>query len=106
LKGFPVNLRSKASNMFQRMRSIGRTLKFEIKVYKLLLSDIRTPALSKILLGLAIAYALFPVDIIPDFIPVIGHIDDMVIVPTLILCALTIIPKEVYEDCKIRAKET
>jgi uncharacterized membrane protein YkvA (DUF1232 family) len=62
--------------------------------------------LSKILLGLAIGYALFPFDIIPDFIPVIGHIDDMVIVPTVILIALTIIPKEVYDDCKIRVKDT
>jgi uncharacterized membrane protein YkvA (DUF1232 family) len=92
--------------MFQRIKFTPRNLKFEIKVYKLLLNDIRTPKLSKILLGLAIGYALFPFDIIPDFIPVIGHIDDMVIVPTLILIALTIIPKEVYDDCKIRVKDT
>ena len=92
--------------MFERIKSVGRNLKFEIKVYKLLLNDIRTPKLSKILVGLAIAYALFPFDIIPDFIPVIGHIDDMVIVPTLILIALTIIPKEVYEECKMSVKDT
>ncbi len=92
--------------MFERIKSVGRNLKFEIKVYKLLLNDIRTPKLSKILLGLAIAYALFPFDLIPDFVPVIGHIDDMVIVPTLILIALTIIPKEVYEESKMRVKDT
>lgn len=92
--------------MFERIKTIGKDLKSEIKIYMLILNHIRTPKLSKILLGLALGYALFPFDIIPDFIPVIGHIDDMVIVPTLILCALTIIPKEVYEDCKIRANET
>lgn len=101
-----VNLKSKTDYMFQRIKFTARNLKFEIKVYKLLLNDIRTPKLSKILLGLAIGYALFPFDIIPDFIPVIGHIDDMVTVPTLILIALTINPKEVYDDCKIRVKDT
>lgn len=92
--------------MFERTKSIGKHLGLEIKLYRLLLNDIRTPKLSKILLGLALGYALFPFDIIPDFIPVIGQIDDMIIVPTLILLALKLVPNKVYQECKNRVLET
>jgi uncharacterized membrane protein YkvA (DUF1232 family) len=105
-KDFAVDLRSKTNYMFERAKSIGKNLKFEIKVYQLLLNDIRTPKLSKILLGLALVYAVFPFDIIPDFIPVLGHVDDMVIVPALIVLALKLVPKEVYQECKSRVMET
>jgi len=84
------------------LKSIGRNLKHEIKVYQLVLRDSRTPRLAKFLLGLAVGYALLPFDIIPDFIPVIGHLDDVIIVPALIVIALRMIPKEVVEDCRIR----
>ncbi len=87
---------------YDKLKSIGRNLKHEIKVYQLVLRDSRTPRLAKFLLGLAVGYALLPFDIIPDFIPVIGHLDDVIIVPALIVIALRMIPKEVVEDCRIR----
>jgi uncharacterized membrane protein YkvA (DUF1232 family) len=89
--------------IFDRLQSIGRNLKHEIKVYQLVLRDSRTPRLAKVLLGLAIGYLLLPFDIIPDFIPVIGQLDDVIIVPALFFLALKMIPKEVIEDCRIRA---
>lgn len=89
--------------MFDRLKSIGRGLKRELKVYQLVLKDSRTPKLAKFLLGLAVGYALLPIDIIPDFIPVIGFLDDIIIVPALVIAALKLIPKEVVEDCRIRA---
>jgi len=82
---------------------VARNLKREIQVYRLVLKDYRTPRLAKILLGLAVGYAILPFDIIPDFIPVIGQLDDLIIVPALIIVALKLIPKEVVEECRARA---
>jgi len=86
-----------------RLKAVGRNLKREIQVYRLVLKDHRTPRLAKILLGLAVGYAILPFDIIPDFIPVIGQLDDLIIVPALIIVALKLIPKEVVEECRTRA---
>mgnify|MGYP001562733557 CR=1 FL=1 len=89
--------------MFKRLKALANDLKNEIKTYQLVLKDKRTPRASKILLGVAIGYFFLPFDIIPDFIPVIGQLDDAVIVPLLIIAALKIIPKEVVEDCRNKA---
>ena len=64
--------------MFEKLKSLGRSLKREVTVYQLVIQDKRTPKLAKLLLMLAVGYVLFPFDIIPDFIPVIGHVDDAV----------------------------
>lgn len=89
--------------MFDKLKIIAKTLKQEIKVYQLVAKDGRTPKLAKFLLGLAVGYALLPFDIIPDFIPVIGHLDDAIIIPALVAIAVKMIPKEVIDDCRIRA---
>jgi len=86
-----------------RLKAVGRNLKREIQVYRLVLKDHRTPRLAKILLGFAVGYAILPFDIISDFIPVIGQLDDLIIVPALIIVALKLIPKEVVEECRARA---
>lgn len=88
--------------MVDKLRLFGRQIKRELKVYYLVLKDRRTPRLAKLFLGLATGYAFLPFDIIPDFIPVIGQLDDIIIVPGLIMLALKMTPKEVVEDCRKR----
>lgn len=91
--------------MMDRLRDIARRLKSEFAVYRLALKHPGTPWLAKILLGLAVGYVLLPFDLIPDFIPVIGHLDDLVIVPTLIYLALKMIPDNVMAECRQKASE-
>jgi len=86
--------------IFGRLKALGQDIKREIAVYQKVLKDSRTPKMAKVFLGLALGYLLLPFDIIPDFIPVIGHLDDLIIVPALVLIALKMIPKEVIEDCR------
>ncbi len=88
--------------MLRKLKFIARDLKRDLLVYQLALKDPRTPRLAKALLGLAIGYALLPIDLIPDFIPVIGHLDDVIIIPMLIRLALRMIPDEVIDECRLR----
>lgn len=84
--------------MWRRVKQLGKTLKREMQIYQRILKDSRTPKLAKFFLGAAIAYVLLPFDLIPDFIPVLGQLDDVVIVPILFFLALKTIPKELLEE--------
>ncbi|HCW32119.1 MAG: hypothetical protein UT36_C0002G0015 [Candidatus Peregrinibacteria bacterium GW2011_GWF2_39_17] len=89
--------------MLKILKSTGIKLKREIKVYQLIRKNPQTPKLAKFLLAAAIGYTLLPFDIIPDFIPILGHLDDVIIVPFLIILALKMIPKKVIDDCRTLA---
>jgi uncharacterized membrane protein YkvA (DUF1232 family) len=67
--------------------------------------DPRVPWVAKGLLGLVLAYAFSPIDLIPDFIPVLGYLDDLVIVPLGIALALRMIPAQVMVDARKQAEE-
>ena len=82
----------------KRMRRLFRKFKDEIQLYRNILADPRTPRMTRILLGAAVAYAVMPLDIIPDFIPVIGHLDDAIILPLLVYFALKSIPRSLLEE--------
>ncbi|PKN76402.1 MAG: hypothetical protein CVU52_04920 [Deltaproteobacteria bacterium HGW-Deltaproteobacteria-10] len=76
----------------------------EIEYYKLLFRHPGTPRISKFFLGAGIAYAISPIDLIPDFIPVIGHLDDLLIVPLFIWLAVIFIPESVICECRTANK--
>jgi len=84
--------------VFGRSKEMARLFKRELRIYQRVLKDERTPARAKIFLGLAIAYLCTPFDLIPDFIPVIGHLDDAVIIPALVFVALRSVPREVVSE--------
>lgn len=86
--------------MFKTLKSAGARIRREIEVYQLVLRDPRVPWLSKWLLALAIGYLLSPIDLIPDFIPILGQIDDLIIVPALAALALKFIPQKVIQECR------
>ena len=69
-----------------------------ISLGKNLKNDRRVPRISKILLIVAVAYFVSPIDLIPDFIPVVGQLDDLLIVPSLIFLAFYFIPREVFRE--------
>jgi uncharacterized membrane protein YkvA (DUF1232 family) len=81
-----------------KLRKLFLRFRRELQLYRNILADPRTPKLTKILLGSAVTYALTPVDIIPDFIPVVGHLDDVLIIPALVYFALKSIPEPLLEE--------
>jgi len=83
---------------FERSRQILESFKREITVYRRVLRDERTPPRAKLFLSLAIAYVCMPFDLIPDFIPVIGHLDDAIIVPALVIMALRSVPADAISE--------
>lgn len=90
--------------MFTRLKTVASNLHHELKVYRLILADKRTPKLPELLLAMALAYLALPFDLVPDFIPGIGHLDDLVIVPGLIILALKMVPQEIINDSRARAE--
>ncbi len=83
-----------------RLAAEAQGLKRELEVYRRVLGDARTPWLPKALLGLAVGYALLPFDLIPDFIPVIGQLYDLIVVPALLILALRLLPGGLLNDCR------
>lgn len=90
------------SGRLERLKTISKNIKREINVYRLVLKDPRTPWLARVFLGSAVGYILLPFDLIPDFIPVLGLLDDVVIIPLLVWAAMKKIPYEVVRDCRSR----
>ncbi len=82
-----------------------KQLKLDIPALFLAFHRKETPLIAKIFAGLALAYALSPIDLIPDFIPVLGYLDDVILLPALVGLALHFLPREVMESCRKDAKE-
>ncbi|MBE6570376.1 MAG: DUF1232 domain-containing protein [Ruminococcaceae bacterium] len=81
-----------------------KELKTDVPAVFLALKEKRTPWYAKFLAGVVVVYALSPIDLIPDFIPVLGYLDDLIILPALITWCVRCIPAEVFADCRSRAR--
>jgi uncharacterized membrane protein YkvA (DUF1232 family) len=89
--------------MIDALRSWARTLKRDIIALWIAARDPRTPVIAKIVAGCVAAYALSPIDLIPDFIPVLGFLDDLLLVPLGIWIAVRLIPPTLMAELRERA---
>ena len=80
------------------------SLKRDIPAVFLALKSKNTPILAKILAAVTVAYALSPIDLIPDFVPVLGYLDDVLLLPALIALTVKLIPPEVLAQCRQQAQ--
>ena len=87
------------------LKARARQVKVELIALALASRDPRTPWYAKLIVAGCVAYALSPVDIIPDFIPVIGLVDDLIFIPLALALAVRFIPDDVLADCRSRAGE-
>lgn len=79
-------------------------LKSDIPAVFIAMKDKDTPVIAKVFAGLAVAYALSPIDLIPDFIPVLGYLDDVIILPAMVALTIKYIPKDVWERSRKAAE--
>ncbi|MEV5114727.1 YkvA family protein [Peribacillus frigoritolerans] len=91
--------------MFDKIKIWARSLKRQIFILYFACKDERVPWHAKVFTACVVAYAFSPIDIIPDFIPILGYLDDVILVPIGIMIALKMIPKSVLTDCEVKAEE-
>jgi uncharacterized membrane protein YkvA (DUF1232 family) len=90
--------------LLERAKAQARLLKRESYALYFVARHPRTPWYAKLLAAAVVAYAFSPLDLIPDFVPVIGYLDDLVIVPLGIALVLRLVPSEVLGECRERAR--
>ena len=81
-------------------------LKAETFALYLAARDPRTPWFAKLLVAGIVAYAVSPIDLIPDFVPVLGYLDDLILIPAGIALAIKLVPDSVLADCRAKTQET
>jgi uncharacterized membrane protein YkvA (DUF1232 family) len=91
--------------MLGSLRGWARALKTETLALYLVARDPRVPWYARLFIAGVVAYALSPIDLIPDFIPVLGYLDDLILVPLGLMLAVRMVPADVLEACRARARE-
>ncbi|UOE95163.1 YkvA family protein [Alkalihalobacillus sp. LMS39] len=88
-----------------KIKAWAKKIKQQLFVLYFAYKDERVPWYAKVFTICVVAYAFSPIDLIPDFIPILGYVDDVILVPMGILLALKMIPNEVILECEVKAKE-
>jgi uncharacterized membrane protein YkvA (DUF1232 family) len=92
--------------LLAKLKQRARRLKAETFALYLAARDPRTPWYAKLLVAGIVAYAFSPIDLIPDFVPILGYLDDLILIPLGIALAIRLIPDSVMTECRARAEET
>lgn len=90
---------------FQKIKNWAKELKRDVLVLWFALKNPDTPFLAKAVAFVTVAYALSPIDLIPDFIPVLGYIDDIILIPILVWITLKLVPDDVMIQSRQQAQE-
>jgi uncharacterized membrane protein YkvA (DUF1232 family) len=90
--------------ILERLKQKVRQLNLELFAIQLACRDPRTPWYAKVLAICVVGYAFSPIDLIPDFIPIIGYLDDLIIVPLGMMLVLRMIPPVVMAECRVKAQ--
>ncbi len=94
------------ASIIEKWKQRARQLKIQVYALYLAYRDPRVPWPARVFAACVVAYAFSPIDLIPDPIPVLGYLDDLVLVPLGIWLALKMIPAGVLAECQQRARET
>jgi uncharacterized membrane protein YkvA (DUF1232 family) len=92
-------------NFFIKLKAKAKSLKKEVKALYLAYRRPDVPWYAKAFSILVVGYALSPVDLIPDFIPILGYLDDLVLIPLGVALAIKMIPPQVMEECRAEAED-
>jgi uncharacterized membrane protein YkvA (DUF1232 family) len=92
-----------ANGLLDRWKQWAKKLKVEVYAIYLAYKDPRVPMHARIFAACVVGYAFSPIDLIPDFIPVLGYLDDLILIPLGVWLALKMIPAEVLKECRERA---
>jgi len=91
--------------LLEELKQRARYLKAETFALYLAARDPRTPWYAKLVVAGIVAYAFSPIDLIPDFVPVLGYLDDLVLIPAGIALAMKLVPDQVLMECRAQAQE-
>ncbi|MDO9023126.1 YkvA family protein [Zwartia sp.] len=91
--------------VFKKIKALAIALKQDVLMLWFAIKNPQTPLAPKLISGLAVAYALSPIDLIPDFIPVLGYVDELIILPALIWLAIRFIPVAIIQQSRIEAEK-
>jgi uncharacterized membrane protein YkvA (DUF1232 family) len=90
-------------NLLEKLKSWARLLKQNVVMLWFATKHPRTPWLPKAICIFIVAYALSPIDLIPDFIPILGYVDDLILLPALIWIAIRLIPNQIIQESRVEA---
>jgi uncharacterized membrane protein YkvA (DUF1232 family) len=100
-----VNRPPQTMKLLIELKRRARYLKTEIYALYLAARDPRTPWYAKLLVAGIVAYAFSPIDLIPDFVPILGYLDDLILLPMGIALAIKLVPDSVLAECRTQAQK-